>query len=171
MYARYSVSAFMLAVAGLAGSAASAQQAVTKLGDYKSWTAYVAGADAGRVCYIVGQALGEGSDGGANRYAYVAHRPAKKAWSVVMVYPGKPYRDASPARIDIGKNHFSLFTYKDTAWTADAQTDARLVKAMRTGKTMTVHGVDADGGTIADHYSLAGFIAAYRRIGEACGAK
>ena len=54
---------------------------------------------------------------------------------------------------------------------ADAQTDARLVKAMRTGKTMTVHGVDADGGAIADHYSLAGFIAAYRRIGEACGAK
>lgn len=160
----------MLAVAGLAGAAAEAQQSVTKLGDYKSWSVYVAATDAGRVCYMVGQAEGDGL-AKANRYAYVTHRPAQKAWSVVMIYPGKPYRDAAPARIDIGKNHFSLFTYKDTAWAPDAQTDARLVKAMRTGKTMTVHGIAADGGTIADQYSLAGFIAAYRRIGEACDLK
>lgn len=162
----------MLAVAWLAASASVAQQTVTKLGEYKSWTAYVAGKNSQRVCYIVGEAQSDSAaEGRGVRYAYVAHRPAKKAWSVVMIYPGTPWREASEAQVEIGPRRFSLFTYRDTAWADDADADARLVKAMRAGKTMVVHGTDAGGGAIEDTYSLAGFVAAYRRIGEACELK
>ncbi len=105
------------------------------------------------------------------RYAYVSHRPSKKAWSVVTIYPGTPYKAASEALVEIGKSRFSLFTYKDTAWNQDAEADARLIKAMRAGKTMIVRGTDDGGAPMADRYSLNGFLAAYRRIGEACDLK
>ena len=103
--------------------------------------------------------------------AYVSHRPGKKAWSVVMIYSGTPYRPASEAMVEIGQAQFLLFTHTDTSWAGDADADARLVKAMRVGKTMTVHGTDGAGALIADQYSLTGFLAAYRRIGEACNLK
>jgi len=144
---------------------------VSKLGEYRDWTAYMSGHDASRICYIVGEPAPATADGRALRYAYVSHRPARKAWSVVMIYPGTPYKAATEATVEIGKNRFALFTYRDTAWTEDAETDARLVKAMRAGRTMTVHGTDSDGNPIVDQYSLNGFLAAYRRIGEACNLK
>jgi hypothetical protein len=173
MYARCSGYAlgFLLAAAVVTGPA-WAQQAVTKLGEFHDWTAYVAGQDAGRICYVVGEPANPATaDGRAPRYAYVSHRPARKAWSVVMIYPGAPYKPATEATIAIGKSRFALFTYRDTAWNEDADADARLVKAMRVGRTMTVHGTDSEGNSIVDQYSLTGFLAAYRRIGEACNLK
>jgi hypothetical protein len=157
-------------MAALAARPAGAQSPVAKLGEFQGWTAYAVGKDASRICYIVGEASGD-ANGRSVRYAYVAHRPAKKAWSVVMIYPGTAYKDASEATVEIGKNQFALFTYRDTAWAPDADLDARLVKAMRAGKTMVVRGIDGSGAVIADQYSLAGFLAAYRRIGEACNLK
>ncbi len=173
MHARYSGSAliFLLATA-IAVAPAAAQETVTKLGDYQGWTAYATGKDAGRICYMVGQASGApGQTDRTARYAYVSHRPAKKAWSVVMIYPGALYKDASEAMVEIGKSQFPLFTYRDTAWAPDPDADAKLVKAMRAGKLMTVRGTDTSGAPIADQYSLTGFLAAYRRIGEACNLK
>jgi hypothetical protein len=171
MFARYGVAAlfFLLVLAGPNPPARA--QNVVKLGEYQSWTAYAAGKDAGRICYIVGQANGADAPGHAPRYAYVAHRPAKKAWSVVMIFAGAPYKEASGATVEIGRSEFSLFTYRDTAWTPDADTDARLVRSMRVGKTMVVRSVDASGAAIVDQYPLNGFLAAYRRIGEACNLK
>ncbi len=168
------ISAFLLA-AGLASGPALAQspalpQNVAKLGEFRDWTAYVAGKDANRVCYIVGEPI-DGASDRAVRLAYVTHRPAKKAWSVVMIYPGTPYQDASQATVEIGRSQFALFTYRDTAWASDHDADAKLIKAMRAGKAMVVHGTDRTGAPIEDQYSLAGFIAAYRRIGEACNLK
>lgn len=146
-----------------------AQTNPTKLGEFQGWTAYAAGKDATKVCYMVGEA--SGATNRPERMVYVAHRPAKKSWSVVMVYPGTAYKDASEATIEIGKSQFALFTYRDTAWAPDAELDAKLIKAMRAGKAMVVHATDHDGAPIADQYSLAGFIAAYRKIGEACNLK
>ncbi len=170
MYARCSGYLFLALLATALSGRAFAQDAVTKLGQFQGWAAYAAGKDASRICYMVGEATAP-ADVRPNRFAYVSHRPAKKAWSVVMIYPGTPYKEASPATVEIGKSQFSLFTYRDTAWTSDGDADARLVKAMRAGKLMTVRGTDTAGTPIIDQYSLVGFLAAYRRIGEACNLK
>lgn len=150
----------------------AAAQDVVKLGEYQDWTAYSAGTGADKVCYIVSEpSLRQPGQADRQSFVYITHRPAKKAMGVVMAYAGYPFKPESEAGIEIGKGKFALFTHRDTAWAADADTDDRIVKAMRGGKSMTVKSAPADGAPTSDIYSLNGVGAALKRIGEACPAK
>jgi invasion protein IalB len=150
----------------------AAAQDVVKLGEYQHWTAYSAGSGAAKVCYVVAEpSLLQPGQGERKPVIYITHRPGKKAMGVVMAYAGYAFQPDSEAALEIGNAKYALFTHKDTAWAADAQTDERIVKAMRAGKSMTIKAMPAEGPPTADIYSLNGLIAALKRIGEACPAK
>jgi invasion protein IalB len=150
----------------------AAAQDVVKLGDYQHWTAYASGSGTAKVCYVVSEpSLRQPGQGERKPVIYITHRPGRKAMGVVMAYAGYPIRPESEAALEIGKAKYALFTHEDTAWASDAETDERIVKAMRAGKTMTVKSVPADGVPHVDIYSLNGLVAALKRIGEACPTK
>ena len=90
---------------------------------------------------------------------------------VVMVYAGYPYKADSEVAVEIGQTTARLFTYRDTAWAADAAGDAALVRAMRAGRRMSVTASPAEGEPSTDIYSLSGVAAALNRIAEACPAR
>ena len=101
-------------------------------------------------------------------YVYLAHRPGKKAYNVVMVYAGYPYAAGSAVKIEIGRREFELFTHRETAWAGDAKTDDDLDRAMRLGPERIVRSTPVDGPASTDTYSLAGIAKAVDRINLAC---
>lgn len=169
------VGAVLLLASAVAAPARA--QDIVKLGEYQDWSAYAAGSGADKVCYIVSApslrqpGLDQSGQGERQAMLYVTHRPGKKARGVVMASAGYQFKPDSEATLEIGKGKFTLFTHGDRAWAADAETDERIVRAMRGGKSMTVKSTPAQGNATTDIYSLNGVVAALRRIGEACPAR
>ncbi len=149
--------------------AAAPAQDVVKLGDFEDWAAYSSGAGDSKVCYVVSEAMArQPAQPERQAYVYLAHRPGKKAYNVVMVYSGYPYASDSIVQVEIGRQEFRLFTHRETAWTADADTDQALERAMRLGRKMTVKSSPAEGNPSVDTYSLTGVAKAIDRISIAC---
>ena len=149
--------------------AAAPAQDVVKLGEFEDWAAYSSGAGDSKVCYVVSQATTrQPAQPERQAYVYLAHRPGKKTYNVVMVYSGHPYASGSAVQVEIGRQAFQLFTHRETAWAADAATDQDLERAMRLGRKMTVRSSPAEGGPSVDTYSLSGVGKAVDRIATAC---
>ena len=145
-------------------------KAIGRYGDWQALTFEEAGNVA---CYIISepkQAQGNYSTRG-KVYALITHRPSSKPQqlNVLTIIAGYPYKEKSEVTIEIGDEKFSLFTEQETAWAADAETDQKLVDAMKSGSGMIVRGVSTRDTETTDTYSLQGFTKAYNAIGEACG--
>jgi invasion protein IalB len=143
-------------------------KAIGRYGDWQALTFEEAGNIA---CYIISepkQAQGNYSTRG-KVYALVTHRPTSKQLNVLTVIAGYTYKDKSEATIEIGDEKFLLFTEQGTAWAPDADTDQKLVEAMKSGSGMIVRGISSRDTETIDTYSLQGFTKAYNAIGEACG--
>ena len=165
----WGLAGFGILLALLMLPAVSSAQDVIKLGDYDDWTAFSAGAGADKVCYVVSQPKAQKPPTPERQaYVYLAHRPGKKAYNVVMVYAGYPYAAGSAVKIEIGRREFELFTHRETAWAGDAKTDDDLERAMRLGREMIVRSTPVDGPASTDTYSLAGIAKAVDRISLAC---
>jgi invasion protein IalB len=161
------------AAAGLFAGGAAAQADLTPIDTFRDWNAYTVKEKDGKACYVASQPK-ESAPKDARRDAIwllVTHRPYKKVTDEVSVYVGYPLKEGSTVRAEIDGQTFELFTKDDTAWSNTPADDARLVEAMRKGAKMQVKGVSARGTETVDQYSLAGFSAAMKAIGDACGVK
>ncbi len=149
----------------------SRAQGIERIGDYGDWSSFQFSEDGNLACYMSSEpkkAEGKYKKRG-DVFAIVTHRPAEKRLGEVSVIAGYSYRKDSWAEVKIGKQAFQLFTQDDGAWAPDAETDKKLVQAMRKGRTMVVTGTSTRGTLTTDTYSLSGFTKAYRAIGTACG--
>lgn len=169
MISRRSVFAALFGLALLAAPALA--QEPKSLGVFNDWEAVVFQEGGKQGCYITSlPTKKEGNYTSRDRtYALVTHRPADGTLDVVTIVAGYTYQDGSEVTVRIGGQNFKLFTNKDAAWAADAETDKRLVQAMIKGSDMIVEGVSSRGTKTKDTYSLTGFTKAYRAIGQACG--
>ena len=150
------------------GSAQNDEQ-ISKLADFQNWTAFAITENGARVCYMASEPNSSPTTNTrAKPFAFVTHRPAKKALNVLTVFSGYNFEPGSRVVIEIGPRRFALFTDIDSAWAGDAELDDQIVKALRAGKTMVVRGRMADGTETADTYALGGFAQAYRRMSEEC---
>jgi invasion protein IalB len=143
-------------------------KAIGRYGDWQALTFEEAGNIA---CYMISepkQAQGNYSTRG-KVYALITHRPSSKQLNVLTIIAGYPYKEKSEVTVEIGDEKFSLFTEKETAWAPDAETDQKLVDAMKKGSGMIIRGVSTRDTETTDTYSLQGFTKAYNAIGEACG--
>ncbi len=150
---------------------ASASTMPQEIGVYGDWTAYSYKEGKNQVCYMA--STPKRDEGNykkrGNIYAVVTHRPAEKSFNVVNFVAGYNYKSNSKVIVKIGTTAFnSLFTNEDKAWAPDAQTDKKLVDAMKRGEKMTVEGVSFRGTKTKDTYSLKGFTGAYRAISAKC---
>ena len=139
------------------------------LGSFKSWTATKFSEQDRNSCMLWSQP--EKSTGDYTRrgevFMFVTHRPAESSFDKVSYETGYTYRKDSEVTVQIGNEQFKLFTDGTTAWTFSKTDDQALVKAMRAGSKMTVKGVSSRGTLTEDEFSLLGFSAAHRAIGEA----
>jgi hypothetical protein len=152
--------------------ASFAQAAEPRLvGTFGDWDAYIFMEGDNKVCYMA--ARPKKSEGNYKTrgeiYALITHRPAEKTKDVFSYITGYAYKPGSEATVKIDGNSFALFTQDDTAWTPDAETDSKMVAAIRDGSNMVVSGTSSRGTTTTDTFGLRGSSSAYSRISEECG--
>ena len=102
-------------------------------------------------------------------YAYVTQRPAKKRLNEISISIGYPFKKGNTLSVSVGKTGFKMFSQGDTAWNRQPAADAKMVKAMQAGATMTAHGVSSRGTKTTDTFSLKGFTKAYAAMNRSCG--
>jgi invasion protein IalB len=161
------------AAAACVACGAAAQANLTPIDAFKDWSAYTVKEKDGKACYIASQPK-DSKPKDAKRdpiWLLVTHRPYRKIENEVSIYSGYPYKDGSITRVEVDGQPFELFTANDTAWSNTPADDEKLVDAMRKGNMLHVKGVSARGTETMDQYSLAGFSAAMKAIGDACGVK
>lgn len=141
------------------------------LGNFRDWSAFILEEASGPVCWMSSRPKrqeGEFAKRG-DVFALVTHRPAERALDVVSFIAGYDFGSDSSVTVQVGKDSFTLFVDRDTAWAREDAVDRALSQAIRQGTVMTVRGVSARGTRTADTYSLAGTGAAYQAMSKACG--
>jgi invasion protein IalB len=142
----------------------------TPLGTFKDWAAYTYKAADTQVCYVVSQP--KSSDPKAAKrdpvFFLVTHMPGRKIKSEVSTIIGYTFKPDSSVALQVEKTPFELFTKGDGAWADSAETEKKIVTAMKAGKTMTLKGTSKRGTETTDTYSLAGIGAAMDKIDQAC---
>ena len=89
---------------------------------------------------------------------------------MVNVSAGYTYKKSSKPTFSVdNKKATNLVVSNDTAWAKDADTDAKLVAAMKKGSNAVLKGTSARGTVTTDTFSLKGFGKAYQAINKACG--
>ncbi len=149
----------------------SRAQGIKRIGDYGNWSSFQFSEDGNLACYMSSEpkkAKGKYKTRG-DVFAIVTHRPAEKRFGEVSIIAGYSYQKDSWVEVKIGEQAFQLFTQDDGAWAPDAETDKKLVQAMRKGHTMVVTGTSTRGTLTTDTYSLSGFTKASQAIAKACG--
>ncbi len=158
---------------------ARAQDAPKVLGTYKAWTAYQSQENGETLCFIVSDPTEKRlSRTGRNRgdvHFLLSHWPSKEIFGQPSVIIGYPFARNSEPSVRIGSDQFEMVLdpenkdiYEERAWAPDADTEERLISAMRRGTTMVVTGRSSSGTISTDTYSLLGFTAALKRIDEQC---
>lgn len=98
----------------------------------------------------------------------VERHSASKPFASIATWPGDGVRNqlhirlsrtrAANARVTlaVGERRFELRAGDADAWAPDARTDAAVVAAIRSGRSMSVESVSANGVPFADTYPLSG---------------
>lgn len=158
-----------LAAALVSASTAHAQE-VKALGTFGKWVAFTYAEKGKPVCYI--SAKPDKSEGSykarGEALLLVTHRPGEKAFDVISMVAGYQYMPDSDAVVTAGGQTFRLFTNADRAWARDAKTDGAIVQQLIKSSTAVIKGTSNRGTPTTDIFSLNGFSAAYKAIGETC---
>ncbi|MBT6276352.1 MAG: hypothetical protein HOI95_19740 [Chromatiales bacterium] len=143
------------------------------LGAFGDWNGQSFQVDGELVCSMWSQpTLDEGKyTRRGDIFVWITHRPARKKTNRVSFEMGYPVKPGAELTVRIDKEKFELFTDDSTGWNLDEKTDAKMVKAMRAGKSMEVKGISKRGTKTRDVYSLSGFTKAHRAISKACKVK
>ncbi len=163
---------FLLIVLGLGLALTESALGENKLlGVFTAWTAQTYTEDGLVVCMMWSQP--EKSQGDYERrgeiYVFITQRPAKRRMDEIRFEAGYTFQAAGGAEASIDDQRFLLTTNGSTAWVGNTAAEAKMVQAMRSGRTMVVEGTSSRGTATRDTYSLYGFTAAHRAITKACG--
>ncbi len=148
-------------------------QAQTLINNFGDWSAFSDGKGESKTCYIASVPKKETGNykTRGNTYILVTHRPGEKTRDVIELRAGYVYRKDSEVIVNIDGQIYKLFTDRGTAWAHDSKADRSISRMMIRGKSMVVTGFSGRGTKTEDTYSLSGFTAAYKAIGNACGVK
>jgi hypothetical protein len=105
---------------------------------------------------------------GTGAFASVATWPERGIRNQVAIRLSRAVREGMPPTLSIDARRFTLIARGDHAWAPDARTDAAIVMAMRSGRSMSVSAVSATGRPFADTYALPGAASAIDAAALAC---
>jgi hypothetical protein len=132
------------------------------IGVYHGWGAFRE-ADPPR-CFAIAEPLRRG----AGAFAGVATWPGRGIRNQLAIRLSRPVRAGIAPTLSIDERRFSLVARGQDAWAPDARTDAAIVAAMRSARSMSVSGVSAAGRPFADTYALPGAASAIDAAALAC---
>lgn len=134
----------------LAGPAAARES----LGVFDRWGAFT---DATPLrCYAIAQPV---EAGGASRwrpYASIASWPGRGVRNQLHIRLSRERNPQSRVTLSIGERRFELVAGNADAWAPDSRTDAAIVAALRSSRSMSVETLAKSGAPFADVYALRG---------------
>lgn len=162
----------ILLASALLSAAQAAPTDPQRLAKFGPWSAYTYTENGGKFCYVAGQPRDRKGNVPKRGEAYVliTHRVAAGAFGELSLVPGYAFKEKTEPSLVIGKETFPFYVGKETAWAKD-KADARILKAMGSGKEMTISGIAANGARTTDTYALTGFDKALREIDKTCPKK
>ena len=156
---------------GLAmGGAARADDPVS-IGTFDDWESFTYQDQGKPVCYVYSTPKKTESTKKVKRdpvYFLVTHYPGRKVKGQVSTIIGYPFKESSSVTVKLDDASFELYTNGDAAWAAASETEAAIVRAMKTSKVLSVTGTSWKGTDTTDTYSLAGISKAMDKIDAAC---
>jgi invasion protein IalB len=160
-----------LVVLGNASAVFAQAQKPASLGKFADWEAYTYQAKDSRVCYVYSSPIKSEAAKKVKRdpiYFMVTHWPGRKVKGQISTIIGYPFKEASTVKLTVDDEEYELYTNGDMAWADRAETEAAIVKAMKTGKSLTLSGTSVRGTVTKDTYSLSGVSAAMDKIDATC---
>ncbi|MCW3835234.1 hypothetical protein ACFQ1E_00740 [Sphingomonas canadensis] len=131
--------------------APSAQAGRTALGVFGSWGAF---RDASpRRCFAIARPVGKGP---GQPFASIATWPRDGVHNQLHIRLSRARHPRAKVTLSVGERRFELTAGESDAWSPDARTDAAVVAAIRSGRSMSVETEGASGGAFADTYALKG---------------
>lgn len=147
--------ACIAAIFGVTLFVPAAANARDSLGVFGQWAAF-RDPETPRCYAITAAEQREGQVHEHEGYASVGTWPREQVRGQVQVRMTRQLREGSWIVLSIGGKSFALEGGGADAWAKDAQMDAAIVAAMRSGSSMTVTAIDAKGRRFFDRYSLDG---------------
>lgn len=163
-----------LVVMAITGTAANAQAAAQLRTTKQDWSVF--SAENPKECWAVtspraSTAKKDGKTASVNRGEiglFVTYRPGAGGGEISF-RGGYPFAQGSSVGVTLNSgDKFSLFTQGEGAWTTSAESDARMISAMKGAGTVTVVGQSARGTTTTDQFSLMGVSAAIAEAQRLC---
>ena len=124
------------------------------LGTFESWGAFVD--PSVPRCFAIAEPARRGRRASWQPFASVATWPKAGARNQFHIRLSQARRPQSAVTLSIGDQRFTLTAGTADAWAKDRQGDAAIIAAMRSGTSMSVQTVDANGRAFADVYALRG---------------
>lgn len=152
------------------GAGAAQAQSVRLLGDFRDWSAYATSDPAGKICFILSKPTDTQPepDGYTQAYLYLTHRPSENIRNEFNLVAGYQFSPDSTADLQIGGQHFALFTGADGAWLSDTSQADTVASAMRAGSSLSIEGTSENGIKVRQDFSLSGATSASRAIDQEC---
>jgi hypothetical protein len=160
--------------AGLTFSTAAWAEDPVSLGVFDDWEAFTYHQDGAPICYVFSSPKKSDSDKKTAKrdpaYFMITHFMNKKVKGQISTIIGYPFKESSTVNLKIDAANFELYTNGDAAWAADADTEAKVVKAMKASKSkaFTVTGTSFRNTQTTDTYSLTGIDKALEKIDATC---
>ena len=123
------------------------------LGSFDGWAAFRD--EQPLRCFAIAQPV-QGGGGKWQPFASVGSWPQAGARGQFYVRLGRERRVNATVTLIVGERRFTLVGGAADAWAPDARTDAAIVAAMRSARSMSVASVAATGAGFAETYALKG---------------
>lgn len=150
-------------IAALMLLAALQGQGRDSLGVFDSWGAFRDAAPAR--CYAISQPA-QGPRNGA--FVSIANWPQTQARNQLHIRLSRARDPRAKVTLTIGERRFELIAGPSDAWAPDARTDAAIVAAIRSSRSMSVESLSKGGGAFADGYALKGAATAIDAAAMGC---
>lgn len=134
------------------------------IGIYEGWGAFRDGAR----CYAIAKPVPGSAAARAGAYASIGTWPGRGIRSQFGARLSRAAGEGARVTLSIDERRFELIARGDRAWAPDPETDAAIVGAMRSGRSMSIEGASADGRPFADVYALPGAASAIDAASLAC---
>jgi hypothetical protein len=136
------------------------------IGVYKNWGAF---SDPSPLhCFAIAQPVQSGGGSRWRPFASVATWPNQGARNQLHIRLSRTRDPRARVTLSVGERRFELVAGGADAWSPDARTDAAIVAAMRSGRSMSVETLAGSGGPFADVYALGGAATAIDAAALAC---
>jgi hypothetical protein len=124
------------------------------LGVFDSWGAFTDPSPPR--CYAIAQPVRSGGESRWRPFASIATWPGQGARNQLNIRLSRERDPRARVTLSVGERRFELIAGNADAWAPDARTDAAVVAAIRSGRSMSVETLGKGGQPFADIYALRG---------------